>query len=247
MAIVLPDRPNFGKTTLPNAISDSQTNIPGVDLTDFPAPVTDYDIVLFGKAFAQAADDATAELCKVTAKPGDLTAVREQQGTTKKAWLKDDKLQLVLTARPFDVIQAGLQALDAAVGFAHFGGFYREDLAAGVTDAIMARNETALGFLMAELVLGGGSLVRFGVRIPSVITAGSATFRVHKSGVAFPAAMDLVFTDATLYKSVTAVLGAQTFNNGDRLDVRVTTTGSLLPINMEILASMAVVVDYVAE
>lgn len=132
-------------------------------------------------------------------------------------------------------------ALDAKLAKALIPGFGRLNLAAGLTNDKLFRPLPGLsgGIDLPVVMDRAGSILGISVAANAARSAGSATFEVWKNAVA--TGLTAVLNAATpQFTWATQAVDADTFVAGDRLDVRVTTTGDWAPTTTEVEAVITV-------
>lgn len=122
-------------------------------------------------------------------------------------------------------------------------GFHRENLAASLTASQLERSLSAtLDAALPVVVTHPGSITGISVASTEARTASTATFEVYKNGVATGLTCVLDGTNTTFAFGVQAI-DLDTFAAGDRLDVRVTTTGTWTPTTADVEAVIVVQYD----
>ena len=104
--------PNDAFTTLAASIGTADTAIQLTDDTNFSVPPKEYNATIWSKSFRTAAEDVNRERVRVTAKPGDLTVTRAQEGTSASAHAAGDFISVGATKAQWDIVDAKLDALD---------------------------------------------------------------------------------------------------------------------------------------
>ena len=104
---------NFAKSILGGGITDTATSL-DVDTGDhvyFPSSGS-FMCVIWGQSYSNPASDNSREIIKMTPDTGDTyTIIREQEGTTKKAWDINSNIASTVTAGKVDEIETEITTL----------------------------------------------------------------------------------------------------------------------------------------
>lgn len=122
-------------------------------------------------------------------------------------------------------------------------GFHRENLADSLTASQLERSLSgALDAALPVVVTHAGSIVGISVASTEARTASTATFEVYKNGAATGLTCVLDGTN-TQYAFAVQAIDLDAVAAGDRLDVRVTTTGTWTPITADVEATIVLQYD----
>lgn len=128
-------------------------------------------------------------------------------------------------------------------GRTSISGYSRENLAASLTASQLERSlSAALSAALPVVATHAGSIVGISVASTDARTAGTATFEVYKNGSATGLTAVLDGTNTTFAFGVQAI-DLDTVAAGDRLDVRVTTTGTWTPTTADVEATVVLQYD----
>ncbi len=121
----------------------------------------------------------------------------------------------------------------------YIGGFGEDDLAASLTDSQLFRVVQATQSQIPVVMTAPGSIIGISVAASAARTAGTATFEVFKNDVATGLTAVLDATDTQFAIGTQSGL-VDTFIDGDRLDVRVTTDGAWAPTTADVEAVIVI-------
>ena len=133
-----------------------------------------------------------------------------------------------------------LSDIDATGGYRQtIDGWYQENAAASQTAVTLARLATTTNNPNAWIAPRSGSITAIAVLSNAARTAGTLTVEAYINGVATGLTAVLDGTNTT-FKASTQAKGTDAFVAGDKLDIRITTTGAWLPTTADVRASLEV-------